>query len=183
MKKLIQSLAAICLSMTATTTVKSKKVVLGAAVAAIPVIVLAHAFKLGDLDINHPFSVTPPSGAKHGAVYFTAISNKGKATDSLIAASSPASETVELHIMKMEGDVMRMREVKEIEVPANGKVEMKRGSGYHLMLINLKKPLKEGDKFPLKLRFKNAGEVEVMVNVEKGAAVDHSKHGYGEHKH
>jgi copper(I)-binding protein len=69
----------------------------------------------------------------------------------------------------MVGDVMRMRQVEEIALPAGQTVELKPG-GYHLMFVGLKAPLKAGDKFPLKLRFEKAGEVEVTVNVDPATA-------------
>jgi copper(I)-binding protein len=79
---------------------------------------------------------------------------------------------VELHEMKMEGNVMRKREVSAVELPAGKAVELKPG-GLHIMLMGLKAPLKEGDKFPLRLKFEKAGEVTVTVNVE-AAGADHS---------
>jgi copper(I)-binding protein len=72
---------------------------------------------------------------------------------------------------------MKMREVKGIDVAANGKTELKPG-GFHIMLVGLADGLKEGAKFPLKLKFEKAGEVTVQVTAEKPDA-----HGHGEHKH
>ncbi len=139
---------------------------------------VAHSFKIGEISIAHPYASPSANGAKNGAAYFENIKNNGKQTDFLVSASSPASNTVELHIMSMDGDVMRMREVKEIEVAAGAEVKMQPGKGYHLMLIGLKNPLKEGDKVPVKLKFKIAGEIEVIANVEKpkSSAHDHHKH-------
>ena len=79
--------------------------------------------------------------------------------------------------MKMEGVVMRMREVDAIDLPADARVELKPG-GLHLMLLGLKEPLKAGQHFPLKLRFEKAGEVTVEVDVDASAAPDgqHKKH-------
>jgi copper(I)-binding protein len=91
------------------------------------------------------------------------IENKG-AADQLISASSPASGEVQLHEMAMEGNVMKMRQVKELIVPAGGSVELKPG-GLHLMLINIKAPLTAGETVPVKLKFAKAGEVEVKMLV------------------
>jgi periplasmic copper chaperone A len=106
-----------------------------------------------------------------GGVFFKAIENKGAAADKLLAASVNPSfaERTELHTMNTENDVMRMRQVKAIDIPAKTSVPMTRGlhkNGYHVMLMGLKAPLKVGDKLPLTLTFKKAGTVEVMVYVE-----------------
>jgi copper(I)-binding protein len=77
--------------------------------------------------------------------------------------------------MAMDGDVMKMRQVEAIEVPAGKSVELKPG-GLHIMFIGLKAPLKAGDKFPLKLKFEKAGEVTVQVNVEAAGASHDMKH-------
>ncbi len=73
------------------------------------------------------------------------------ATDAkVVAAQSPAAAIVEIHEMRMDGGVMRMRAVSALELPANRTVELKPG-GYHVMLIDLKQPLKEGDTVALTL--------------------------------
>ena len=84
--------------------------------------------------------------------------------DRLVGASAPVSKTVELHTMQMDGDVMRMRQVPAIELPAGRSVELKPG-GLHVMFIGLNQPLQEGASFPLTLRFEKAGEVKVEVQV------------------
>ena len=91
------------------------------------------------------------------------IENKG-AADQLISASSPAAGEVQLHEMSMEGSVMKMRQVKDITVPAGGAVELKPG-GLHLMFMNIKSPLTAGESVPVKLKFARAGEVEVRMPV------------------
>jgi copper(I)-binding protein len=91
------------------------------------------------------------------------IENKG-AADQLISASSPVASEVQLHEMAMEGNVMRMRQVKEVVVPAGATVELKPG-GLHLMFMNIKAPLAAGETVPVKLKFAKAGEVEVKMPV------------------
>ncbi len=79
----------------------------------------------------------------------------------------------ELHEMRVDAGVMRMRDVAALEVRPGEKVQLKPG-GYHVMLTELKQPLKVGDKFPLTLTFQNAGAVEVSVWVEEmGAGAAH----------
>jgi len=84
--------------------------------------------------------------------------------DRLIAASAPVSKTVELHTMQMQGDVMQMRQVPAIDIPAGKTVELKPG-GLHVMFIGLTQTLNDGATFPLTLRFEKAGEVKVDVKV------------------
>lgn len=103
-------------------------------------------------------------GANGGA--FMVIQNGGAEADRLLSASSDVAETVEVHEMKMENDVMVMREVEGgIEIPARGKVELKPG-GYHVMLINLKQELKPGEKVTITLNFEKAGAITVQAEVK-----------------
>ena len=100
------------------------------------------------------------------------IRNKGAAGDRLVGASSPASARMEMHEMAMEKDVMRMREVKGIDVPAKGAAELKPG-GFHLMFMELKAPLKAGDKVPVTLKFEKAGEIKTEFAVEAMGGAQH----------
>jgi copper(I)-binding protein len=103
---------------------------------------------------------------------FMKIENKG-ASDQLISASSPVAGEVQLHEMAMDGNVMKMRQVKDIPVPAGGAVELKPG-GLHLMFMNIKAPLTAGETVPVKLKFAKAGEVEVKMPVNAmGAGAGH----------
>jgi hypothetical protein len=95
---------------------------------------------------------------------FLKIQNKGNAPDQLVSASSPSAGEVQIHEMAMEGNVMKMRQVKDIAVPANGSVELKPG-GYHLMFLDLKGPFVAGETIPVKLKFSKSGEVEVKMPV------------------
>ena len=115
------------------------------------------------IEIENPWSRATAPGAKVGAGYFT-IRNKSAAADRLVGASSPAAARVETHVIEKQGEILRMREVKGYEVPAQGSFELKPG-GAHLMLVDIKRPLKEGDKLPLLLRFQNAGEVKAELEV------------------
>ena len=102
---------------------------------------------------------------------FMKIENKG-AADQLISASSPVAGEVQLHEMAMDGNVMKMRQVKDIAVPAGGAVELKPG-GLHLMFMNIKAPLTAGESIPVKLKFAKAGEVEVKMPVNAMGAMKH----------
>ena len=131
-------------------------------------------YRIGQLKIENPYARATAPGQK-AAGGFMKIENKG-AADQLIAASSPVAGEMQLHTMAMDGNVMRMREVKAIDVPANGSVELKPG-GLHLMFMDIKTPLKAGEAVPVKLKFQKAGEVEIKVPVrEMGAGSGHMKH-------
>jgi copper(I)-binding protein len=126
---------------------------------------IAHAqqSKDGSIRVDTPWARATVSGQRAGGG-FLVIENKGRA-DRLVGATADVSRTVELHTMSTENDVMRMRQVDAIDVPARGKVELRPG-GLHVMFIDLKAGLKPGDTFPVKLRFEKAGEVEVRMKVE-----------------
>jgi hypothetical protein len=95
--------------------------------------------------------------------------------DRLVSASAPISKTVELHTMQMDGNVMRMREIPAIEIPAGQTVELKPG-GLHVMFIGLTQTLDNGASFPLTLRFEKAGEVKVDVQVRNQGPAPMSMH-------
>jgi copper(I)-binding protein len=134
----------------------------------------AHGVKFGTIDIDSPHARATAAGQAVGGGYFKLVN--GGAADKLVAARSPAAASVELHSMRMEGDVMRMRQVDAIELPAGQTVELKPG-GLHLMLMGLKAPLKAGDSVPVTLRFEKAGEVTVQLKVEApGASAPVHKH-------
>jgi copper(I)-binding protein len=121
---------------------------------------LAHDYTVGSLKIDHPWARATPKGASVGGAYMK-ITNSGTAPDRLIGGSSDISNSFEVHEMKMEGGVMKMRLVA-------GGLEIKPGqtvtfdpSGYHVMLVDLKKQLMQGERFKATLEFAKAGKVEV----------------------
>jgi periplasmic copper chaperone A len=142
----------------------------------------AHDFTVGNLFILHPYAVPSAFAAKNGAAYVRGITNRGTTPDKLVSASTPAAASVELHTMRMDGDIMRMREIVALPLPASAEVTLRhdeRGeNGYHLMLMGIKKPLNEGDRFPLTLTFEKAGSVEVVMVVQKAKsdAANNHKH-------
>ena len=141
----------------------------------------AHGFEAGELFVRHPYAPPSLAGSQNGAVYFKGIQNKGKTADQLTGARTELAQSVQMHEMRMENDVMRMKELPAIALPAGETVVFARGEpqGYHLMLLGLKQPLKDGDRFPLWLTFKNAGEVKVEVYVQTPKAAAQPE----EHKH
>jgi copper(I)-binding protein len=148
----------------------------------------AHSYTAGSLKIDHPAARATMGNMSNGAA-FVQIENTGNADDALLSVSSPAAASVEVHSMSMEGDVMKMRAIEQLDIKAGSKVEMKPGNGYHIMLLGLKKPLKLGDEFPLTLTFKKAGKVKVSVHVEemtmpaKPMHDDEDMHEHHHHEH
>jgi periplasmic copper chaperone A len=133
----------------------------------------AHGGRAGDIEITHPFATPTPAGASNGAAYIATLENTGKQPDRLLRASTPMAQRTEVHTMAVDaGGVMRMREVGEIALAPGATVKMRPGDGYHLMLMGLKQPLKEGDSFPMTLEFERGGkaEVKVVVQVPKARA-------------
>lgn len=123
----------------------------------------AHEFKLGQIEIGHPYSRAMLPMAKVGGGYFK-ITNNGPA-DRLVSVKSERAESVELHEMKMNGAVMEMRELDGgIAIPAKTTVELKPGS-YHLMFMNVQQPFKEGEMVKATLVFEKAGSVDVEFAV------------------
>ncbi len=137
----------------------------------------AHDYTQGSIHIVHPWARATAPGAQTGGGYLK-LENKG-AADRLVSASAAVSEAAELHTMSMEGNIMKMEKLeKGVEIPAGKTVELKPG-GLHIMLVGLKAPLKEGQSFPLKLKFEKAGEITVDVKIDSLTAGSAD----GEHKH
>lgn len=113
--------------------------------------------------IEKPWTRASAPGAQVAGGYMT-IRNQAGAKDRLVAASSPVSARVELHVHVNKDGVMQMREVPGYDVPARGAFELKPG-GAHLMFIDLKRPLKEGETVPVTLNFEKAGEVRAEFQV------------------
>jgi len=125
----------------------------------------AQEVKAGDLVIMQPWSRATPGGAKIAGGYLT-IENKGTAPDRLTAASGDIAGKVEIHEMAMNNGVMTMRPLeKGLEIEPGKTVKLAPG-GYHLMLMELKNPLRQGEKVPLDLQFEKAGKVAVSLDVQ-----------------
>ena len=142
--------------------------------ATVSTVASAHSFQLGDVSVKHPYAMPSAPGSKNGAAYLKHIKNSGKVADQLVSVRTTIANKAEIHEMKMDGDVMKMRAISGIDIPPGAEVSVAKGNakGFHLMLLGLKKPLKDGDKFAMWLTFKNAGEVEVEVWVQSPANAD-----------
>lgn len=136
-------------------------VTLGLAIAQGPA--FAHSYKAGFIEIGHPWSRATVAGQPTGGGFLT-LENRGQ-DDALLSVASDVSETAEIHTMEMKDNIMRMRQVDGIALPAGKTVELKPGS-YHIMFTKLKAPLKQGTSFPATLTFQKAGQVKVNFKVE-----------------
>lgn len=131
----------------------------------------AHEYKAGEIAIGHPYARATAPGQPSAGAYFS-LENKGAQADTLVSVNAAIAKSTQIHMMSMEGDVMKMREVGPLAIKPAEKIVMKPGGGYHIMLIGLSQPLKAGDKFPMTLTFEKAGKVEVSVYVEDVKAGD-----------
>jgi copper(I)-binding protein len=125
----------------------------------------AEEVKAGDLVITQAWSRATPGGAKTGSGYLT-IENKGSAPDRLIGGSADVADKVQVHEMTMNNGVMTMRPLDQGVAIEPGKTVKLAPGGYHLMLLDLKSPLKRGDKVPVTLEFEKAGKVKVSFDVQ-----------------
>lgn len=150
------------------------RAVLALATLSVATLVFAQTTTKGALKIDHPWSRATVVGQTAGGA-FMKIENTGTAPDRLVGASTPAAASVQLHTMAMDGDVMRMREVPAIDLPAGQAVELAPGR-FHMMLVGLKAPLKADGKVPLTLKFEKAGEVQVELSVQPAIGVRAASH-------
>jgi copper(I)-binding protein len=125
----------------------------------------AEEVKAGDLVITQAWSRATPNGAKIGSGYLT-IENKGAAPDRLVGVSADVAGKVEVHEMAMKDGVMTMRPLEAGLAIDPGKTVKLAPGGFHLMMFDLKNPLKQGDALPVTLEFEKAGKVKVSLDVQ-----------------
>lgn len=121
--------------------------------------IYATAASAGEVTVSDAWARATAPGQGAAAVQMTITSSKAGA---LVGGASAASNTVEVHTMVMEGNMMKMRQIEELPLPAGKPVSLAE-DGYHVMLIGLKKPLKEGDKVPFEItvKFKDGSKATV----------------------
>lgn len=139
----------------------------------------AQEVKAGDLLITQAWSRATPGGAKVAGGYLT-IENKGSSPDRLIAGSTDVAGKFEIHEMAMNNGVMTMRPLDRGLPIEPGKTVKLAPGGFHLMLMDLKGALKQGDKVPVTLEFEKAGKVTLSLDVQGvGAQAPASAEGTG----
>lgn len=129
--------------------------------------------KTGSLAISGAYARATIGNAPNSAAYLE-IASSG-AADRLISAATPAAKAVELHTTVKTGDVMQMKRIDAVEIPAGGTAELAPG-GAHVMLLGVTERLKDGAQIPLTLTFEMAGEVHLMIPIRK---VTHGGHTHG----
>jgi len=158
-----------------------RRLSLGAALVAFSLVgtsAYSHGTSVGSLHLDHPYAVPSLAGVNNGAAYLRGIKNKGQQPDKLLGASSNVAARVELHRMQLDAGVMRMRAVPFIALPAGQTTLLRHGGEHHLMLMDLKRPLKDGDRFDMTLNFERAGSqtVRVWVQTPRDGRVSHIAH-------
>jgi copper(I)-binding protein len=136
------------------------------ALAASLVVASAALAQNNQLEVSNAWARATPGKAENGAAYLTIQS---PTPDRLLSVSSLVAKKAELHTMSMEGMVMKMRPLADLDIPAGQPVTLKPG-GQHVMLLGLDAPLREGQSFPLTLTFERAGTRTVTVAIEKPGA-------------
>src|SRR4030081_3512923 len=126
---------------------------------------LAEEVKAGDLVITQAWSRATPGGAKVAGGYLT-IENKGSTPDRLIGGSADVADKLQVHQMTMNNGVMTMRPLNTGLTVEPGKTVKLAPGGYQLMMLDLKSPLKQGDKVPVTLEFEKAGKVKLSLDVQ-----------------
>lgn len=119
---------------------------------------------LAQVEVSGAWARATVPGQSAGGAFMTLTA---KESARLVGASSPAAGLVEIHEMAMDGNLMKMRAVPVLDLPAGRAVELKAG-GFHVMLLDLKRPLAVGEKIPLELRFElpDRRQVTQTVTVE-----------------
>ena len=124
---------------------------------------IAQEHEVGGLRVLDAWSRALPPISGNGAAYVV-IENRGDTAERLVSIESPAASRAELHQHTMKDGLMKMRRVSHIDVPAGGRAVLEPG-GYHIMLIDLREPLVEGNTFALTLHFEPAGSARVTARI------------------
>ena len=124
---------------------------------------LATASANDTLQVTDIWSRATPPSAEVGAAYFM-VKNHGSTPDRLIGVDTPVAQHAEMHTHIMQDGLMMMRQLEAIDLPAGGSIVFKPG-GNHIMLMGLDQALQEGERFPLTLKFEQAGRIELIVEV------------------
>ncbi len=139
---------------------------LACAALALLALVAADALAAGALSVSGGWGRPTPPGVEVGVGYL--LIDNGGAADRLVGASSPRSRRVEFHESATPGGIARMRELKDVPVPAGGRVSFAPGA-WHLMLVGLVAPLLAGEQVPVTLLFEHAGPREFVLGIGEAA--------------
>ena len=170
---------------------KFAAIFLAGALALVASSAIAHEYKVGALQIGHPWARATPNGAAVGGGYLK-ITNTGTTPDRLISGTSAVAGRFEVHEMSMDNGVMKMRPLKDgLEIKPGETVELKPG-GFHIMMLDLKAPIKMGERVKGTLVFEKAGSVDIEYAIvpvggspgkEGGGMQGGAMQGMGGHNH
>ena len=136
---------------------------------------IAHGYKLGNLEIAHPWAKATIQGAPV-AGGFMKITNNGTAPDRLIKITADVADTIQIHEMKVEDGIMMMGEVPGgLEIAPGATVELKPG-GLHVMFMGIKAPFRDGETVKAVLTFEKAGDIAVEFKIQADKAGQGHKH-------
>lgn len=141
-----------------------------------PVAGHAHGVNVGELELDHPYAVPSAPGEPHGKAYLRGITNAGAQPERLLGASTPVAAKVVLHRLTADAHGLIGTQVEAIDLPPKTVTKLRHTGDYQLTLIDLKAPLKDGDRFDLTLNFEHAGSqaVKVWVQTPRAATAAHS---------
>lgn len=131
------------------------------------------------IEVSGAWANPTPPGSTVAAGYLE-IKNRTDQPYSLVSVTSPAAQTVQIHSVKLQDGVARMRQVSSLPLPARGELKLAPG-GNHLMLLGLKQRLVEGSRFPVRLRFSNGREINAVIQVKVAAQHQHNSGGHNGH--
>jgi copper(I)-binding protein len=136
----------------------------------------AHDIVKGDLLLDHPYATPSAPGQTTATAHLRGIKNRGDAPDRLLGASTPVAARVEMQQLVTEAGHLHPHAVPFIVLPAQSLTLLRHTGDYQLVLIDLKHPIKDGDRFELTLKFERAGtqSVKVWVQTPREAAAEHS---------
>ena len=134
----------------------------------------AHEYTQGNLKIIHPWARETPAGAVTAAAYLKIV-NTGAAAVRFTGAETPAAQRVEIHVMTMDGGVMRMRPTAHLDIAPGATVDLNPG-GIHLMLIGLKRRFAREATIPMTLNFAGGKTIPVELHVESMGGAEPMEH-------
>lgn len=128
----------------------------------------AHDFRIGSVVVDHPYATPTAPTARNGALHFKHLKNTGEQPDRLVSISTPVAASVEMHQAQLIDGVTQMRAQPALDLPPGADLAISHHDrSYHLMLVGLKQPLKDGDRFPVTLTFERGGSRELVVWVQQ----------------
>lgn len=153
------------------------------AATALVITLSAPVFAADTVSIEGAWTRATPPGAVTSATY-AQLHNSGAEERTVVAVSTKVADEAQLHTVIDEGGLMKMRQVTSISIPAGGMTELKPG-GYHIMMLGIHEPLRDGESVDIEVEFANGDKVTFTSPIQKmtGMKMDHSKMDHSKMKH